>query len=144
MEQIIVRGQITGTSNKQQEGATGAPRKSIYFKPADEQNRAKLLAEGGLREYESKDGEKFFIFKCSEKLTIWLNKEDSEVLPSSVNDPNFKTDKDIEVALIEGKSEKFNTKYVRAFALRVDSLDDIKKVEKQNPFAQTDDLPFDL
>ena len=132
LTQINVKGEITATSNKQSDTfVVSNPRKTAYVKVTDPESK-KELEDNGLTEYTSKeDGEKFFIIKLSENVDVWINGENSP-LSVSIEDPNFKTTGEVDLALIKGHSK--GNDFVRLFAIGLVDQS-IEMVEKTNPFA---------
>lgn len=132
IKQITVTGNITATSNKQLKNSTGESRKTIYF-TTDEKRK---LEDFGLIEYTPQDGVGFFVAKASEKIKLYTPgvKESIGELLATVDQPNFSTKVPVTIALLQGKSEQYNTAYTRVFAIRVNNPDDIEFIEAQNPF----------
>lgn len=142
LQAINLIGKITATSNKQGKYKE-SPRKSVYLQ-LDEENSIKAI-EFGLTEYTSKQGDKYFIVKASENIKVNIKGDDSldNNLASSVNDPNFKLDKNLcMLSLLKGESDK-NT-YIRFYSMLVASMDDIEIIEAKDPYEDVnmDDLPF--
>ena len=112
--QINIKGEITATSNKQSDTfVVNNPRKTAYVKVTDPESK-KELEKNGLTEYTSKaDGEKFFIIKLSENVDVWINGENSP-MAVSIEDPNFKTTGEVDLAMIKGYNK--GNDFVRLFA----------------------------
>ena len=121
MENINVNVTITATSNKQNsQYKIENPKKSVYISPENKKEKQKLI-DFGLTEYTSKDGEKFFIVKATDKIKCWLNGQVVEELPTSIEDPNFKFEqgKYLTVNLIQGENMK--NKFYRINAIKFDN-----------------------
>lgn len=134
MENILIEGIITTTSNKQSlEFRTENPKKSVYIQ-ADEEN-AKKLKDFGLREYTSKsDGESFFIVKCVDELKLYFDTENPAVpMNTTINDDNFKTEKPIFMNIVKG--ENIGNVFYRLSAVLINEANDIIPIQPENPFA---------
>ena len=137
-ESFTFKGIITGTSNKVigEFENEKKPRKTAYVK-VDSINK-KILEDNGLRMYTSKKGDDFFIIKFSEKISGWVGKDSVEIA-THVGTDNFNTD-EINIACIKGKNKGNN--YVRIYALGLASMEQIQVVERENPFANSEAVPF--
>ena len=134
MENILIEGIITTTSNKQSlEFRTENPKKSVYIQ-TDEEN-AKKLKDFGLREYTSKkDNENFFIVKCVDELKLYFDTENPAIsMSTTVQDDNFKTEKPIYMNIIKG--ENVGNVFYRLSAVLVNNASDIVAIQPENPFA---------
>lgn len=121
MENINVIVNITATSNKQDSKfKIENPKKSVFITPENDFEKQKLV-NFGLTEYTSKDGESFFIVKATDEIKCWLNGQVVEKLPTSIQDPNFKFEKDkfLTVNIIQG--ENMNNKFYRVNAIKFDN-----------------------
>ena len=121
MENINVNVNITATSNKQDSKfKIDNPKKSVFITPENDFEKQKLV-DFGLTEYTSKDGESFFIVKATDEIKCWLNGKVVEKLPTSIQDPNFKFEKDkfLTVNIIQG--ENMNNKFYRINAIKFDN-----------------------
>ena len=137
LENIIVKGIITATSNKQKKGFDSDPRKTIYFNVVDEKDR-QALKEFGITEYTPTDKkeEPFYIVKASEEIKLYQvgKKEYVTSLDTSSTSNNFSTgDSVVGISILKGKSEMGNA-YKRVYAILVKNLEDIKMLEPENPF----------
>src|SRR5699024_12121105 len=79
MENLIIKGQITATSNKVNEDyKTDNPTKTAYLTVTDD-NIRKAMVNFGLTEYTSKqDDSNFFIIKLPQQLTLVKGNHRSE------------------------------------------------------------------
>ena len=144
LQQLVLVGKITATSNRQGKFKSENPRKTAYV-TMDTPN-AKKAKEFGLTEYVSEDdGVKFFIIKLSPEVTVYNDDPDYDekiVIESTIQDPNYTTSKPVGLALIKGTAEMGND-YVRLFALKVESFGkDVVFVEQRNPFETADGEPI--
>ena len=107
MENIAVKVNITATSNKQNsQYKTDNPKKSVYFTPLNDTEKAKLI-DFGLVEYTPKDGgASFFVVKSTDEIKCWLNKQIVEKIPASIEDSNFKFEegKFLTINIIKGEN----------------------------------------
>lgn len=136
MENIVINGRVTATSNKvdtkfKQEN----PTKTAYLTVSDETEKKKLI-DFGLTEYTSKkDGLSFFIIKLPQNVAIYVDGvEGSEPLSGSVETPNFSTAEDKELAINIIKGEHMNNDFFRLQAIKIDQSSDIVEVVQTNPF----------
>ena len=137
MENVVIKGRITATSNKvdtkfKQEN----PTKTAYATVADEAEKKKLI-DFGLTEYTSKaDGLSFFIIKLPQNVAIYVEGvEGSEPMSGGVETPNFSTvgGKNLSLNIIKG--QHMNNDFFRLQAIKIDQSSDIVEVEQGNPFA---------
>lgn len=137
MENLVINGRITATSNKvdtkfKQENQT----KTAYVTVSDEAEKKKLI-DFGLTEYTSKqDGLSFFIIKLPQNVAIYVDGVDQpEPMSGGVDTPNFSTigNKDLSLNIIKG--EHMNNDFFRLQAIKIDQSSDIVEVEQTNPFA---------
>lgn len=137
IQSFTFKGIITGTSNKiSEEFKNDNPRKTCYIK-VDEENE-KILLDQGLTKYTAREEKvDFFIIKFSEIITLWCNKEKTQMDTSTVS-PNFFTENEISFACIKGKHK--GNEYVRIYALGLNSLDHIIIHEETNPFEDDEDF----
>ena len=136
LDNILITGIITATSNRQSDMYNTDPRKTAYLKVDKEEDRDKLV-EFGLVEYTTKDTEEpFFIVKMSEEVSLYMRNKKSPIskLDTSSLSENFETIKPVGIAILKGKSNKGKNTYNRIYALKVDSQSDIVVREPQNPF----------
>ena len=133
MENLIISGIISTTSNKQStEFRVENPQKTAYLQ-LDEKN-AKLLEEFGIQKYTSNNGDDFHCIKLIDKLKLYF--DDSKgclEFESDVNQPNFKTEKEVKMNIIKG--EKAGNTFYRIQALKLDDVSDLVQIEAENPFA---------
>ena len=141
MENLVVLGQITATSKKddgqfKQEIAT----KTAYVR-TDEEN-AKKLEDFGLTKYTSRENnEDYFIIKFPQNVMIYLpnglgvkRPDLSQVTHEGIETNNFKTpdDKLLPLNIIKGNYK--NNDFFRIQAIRLDNEDQIEEVKPENPF----------
>lgn len=144
MQNITVKGIISNTSNKVDGKFTVKnPTKTVYIE-TDEKN-SEMLKKFGMEQYESKDGQKFFITRLTQSLAVYhpetheLTKSDDL---SSVDTNNWKTETEIGLNFIKAKSEQFDTEFYRLQAINA-TIEQIVEVAPQNPFLEQDDSnPF--
>ena len=137
MENLVIKGRITATSNKvdtkfKQEN----PTKTAYVTVSDETEKKKLI-DFGLTEYTSKqDGLSFFIIKLPQNVAIFVEGvKGSEQLSGSVETPNFFTVEGKELLLNIIKGENMNNDFFRLQAIRIEQSTDVVILEQVNPFA---------
>src|SRR5699024_12029186 len=96
MENLIITGQITATSNKVNEDyKTDNPTKTAYVTVANEKIR-QAMTNFGLTEYTSKqDDSTFFIIKLPQQLTL-VKGNQMRKMSGDVESPNIKTKDDTE------------------------------------------------
>src|SRR5699024_9361866 len=96
MENLIIKGQITATSNKVNEDyKTDNPTKTAYVTVTDD-NIRKAMVNFGLTEYTSKQDESsFFIIKLPQQLTL-VKGNHMRKMSGDVESPNIKTKDDTE------------------------------------------------
>ena len=133
MENLIISGIISTTSNKQSKDFKSEnPQKTAYLQ-LDEKN-AKLLEEFGVQKYTSKNGDDFHCIKVIDKLKLYFyNSKACVEFESDVNQPNFKTEKEVKMNIIKG--EKTGNTFYRLQALQLDDTSDLVEIEAENPFA---------
>ena len=132
MENVIINGFISTTSNKQnKEFKVETPQKTAYL-VLNTVNK-KLLEDFGLTPYTSKEGEDFFCVKVVNQLKLYLNNSNVVLdYDATVNDPNFKTEVPVRMNIIKG--EKNKNVFYRLQALQVDEITDLVTIEATNPF----------
>lgn len=130
MENIILTGTITSTSNKSTKFE--ATNKIAYVTLASTEEYKKAL-DFGLNIYESEDKTRFIIVKLPKKLSIYIGNRQYKY-NSGIEDPNFYTTNDIGLNLIKGVSDKNNSSYIRLTALNLNSIDELQEVKQVNPF----------
>lgn len=136
MKDLVIKGQITTTSNKQSDKFVAkTPQKTAYLK-LDEEN-AKKAEEFGLTKYTSKENnEDFFMVKVVTNLRAYYdNSRNCDKLETGVDSPNFKTKdgKEIGLALVQG--ENLGNVFYRLSAIKISQSSDIETIEAENPFA---------
>ena len=133
MENLIIRGIISTTSNKQStEFKVENPQKTAYLL-LDKENADKL-EKFGVRKYTSKTGEDFYCLKLVNELKLYFDKTKSSVIANtSIDDPNFKTEKIVQMNVIKG--EKSGNTFYRLQGLLLNDADDLVQIEAENPFA---------
>lgn len=136
MKDLVIKGQITTTSNKQSDKFVAkTPQKTAYLK-LDEEN-AKKAEEFGLTKYTSKENnEDFFMVKVVTNLRAYYdNSRNCDKLETGVDSPNFKTKdgKEIGLALVQG--ENLGNVFYRLSAIKISESSDIETIEAENPFA---------
>ena len=157
MENLIIKGQITATSNKVNEDyKTDNPTKTAYLTVTDD-NIRKAMVNFGLTEYTSKQDESnFFIIKLPQQLTLVKGNHMRKML-GDVESPNIKTkdDTDFKMNIIKGRSK--GNDFFRLQAIEVNEYSDVEQILMENPFGSgylksddnqqpvdisEDDLPF--
>ena len=136
LQTLVVKGQITATSNKiSEEFKQQKPTKTIYFNAASVEDENKLI-EFGLQAYTSKDdNETFFIAKAPAKgIQVWCQGKQLEPLNVEIESPNFKSADGVEIGLAITKGQKMNRDFYRVSAVDVVLESDIEPVEMTNPF----------
>lgn len=133
MENLIIEGIISTTSNKQSsEFKVEKPQKTAYLL-LDKENADKL-EKFGVRKYTSKTGEDFYCLKVVEQLKVYFDKSKASItVDAGVDVPNFKTEKVIKMNVIKG--EKTGNTFYRLQALLLNELEDLVQIEAENPFA---------
>lgn len=133
MENLIIEGIISTTSNKQSsEFKVEKPQKTAYLL-LDKENADKL-EKFGVRKYTSKTGEDFYCLKVVEQLKVYFDKSKASItVDAGVDVANFKTEKVIKMNVIKG--EKTGNTFYRLQALLLNKLEDLVQIEAENPFA---------
>lgn len=140
MENIIIEGQITATSKKQNgDFKQEVPTKTAYLK-TDEEN-AKKLVDFGLQEYTSQNGEDYFIIKFPANVMVYKpngfgekRPELSQIIFEGIETNNFKTPDSKMVSLNIIKGNYKNNDFFRLQAIRVENKEDIEEIKPENPF----------
>lgn len=135
MKDLVIKGQITTTSNKQSDKFVAkTPQKTAYLK-LDEENTKKAEAFG-LTKYTSKENnEDFFMVKVVTNLRAYYdNSRNYDKLETGVDSPNFKTKdgKEISLAIVQG--ENLGNVFYRLSAIKISQSSDIETIEAENPF----------
>ena len=145
MENLVIQGQITATSKKQDgKFKQEVPTKTAYLK-VNEVN-AKQLEEFGLTKYTSKqDNEDYFIVKFPQNVMVYRPNGMGEKRPelSLVNyngeeTNNFKTPDGKDLALNILKGENMDNTFFRLQAIRIESDSDIEEIKPENPFGDVE------
>lgn len=133
MENLIIEGIISTTSNKQSsEFKVENPQKTAYLL-LDKENADKL-EKFGVRKYTSKTGEDFYCLKIVEQLKVYFDKSKASItVDAGVDVANFKTEKVIKMNVVKG--EKTGNTFYRLQALLLNELEDLVQIEAENPFA---------
>jgi len=140
MENIIIEGQITATSKKQNgDFKQEVPTKTAYLK-TDEEN-AKKLVDFGLQEYTSQNEEDYFIIKFPANVMVYKpngfgekRPELSQIIFEGIETNNFKTPDGKMVSLNIIKGNYKNNDFFRLQAIRVENQEDIEEIKPENPF----------
>lgn len=138
---LNIKGVITSMSNRSsEEYDTKVKNKTAYITVSNPKDEEKLEAFG-LTKYTSEDGADFFVLKTSSTVDIYENDDPQPVLVKTYAGTidvaeSFKTKEGVEVTLNLVKSVKNKQEFKRLKAVLVESLDDIEKIEPQNPFAK--------
>ena len=157
MENLIIKGQITATSNKVNEDyKTDNPTKTAYVTVTDD-NIRKAMVNFGLTEYTSKqDDTNFFIIKLPQQLTL-VKGNHMRKMSGDVESPNIKTkdDEEFKMNIIKGRNK--GNDFFRLQAIEVNDYSDVEQILMENPFGSgylksddnaqpvdisEDDLPF--
>ena len=135
MENLIIQGTISTTSNKQSEKFVAkTPQKTAYI--TVDESTAEKLEDFGLRQYTSKNGESFFALKVVNELQMYFDKSKvSTPLPTSTQDPNFKTADGVVIGMNIIKGENLGNSFFRLQAVLLKQASDITQIEAENPFA---------
>lgn len=154
MENIIIEGQITATSKKNNNDSykQEIPTKTVFL-TVDETN-AKKLEEFGLTKYTSKEEKKdFFMIKFPSDVVVYLPNgvgyKRPDLSRTHVKDNetgeyyetnNFKTpdDKPLKFNIIKGNH--MNNDFFRLQAIRAEEQTDIEEIKPENPFG--DEVAF--
>lgn len=141
MDNLVVLGQITATSKKNNgEFKQEIPTKTAYIR-TDEEN-AKKLEDFGLTKYTSKDSnEDYFIIKFPQNVMLFRQNgfgekhpELSRVEIDGMETNNFKTpdNKFLPLNIIKGNHK--NNDFFRLQAIKIDVDEDIEEIKPENPF----------
>ena len=145
MDNLVVLGQITATSKKNDgEFKQEIPTKTAYIR-TDEEN-AKKLEDFGLTKYTSKDSnEDYFIIKFPQNVMIYLpngmgtkRPDLSQVTFEGIETNNFKTPDEKLVPLNIIKGNHMNNDFFRLQAIRLDTIEEIEEVAPENPFGDVE------
>lgn len=139
MENLVIAGQITATSNKVSgDFKSEQPTKTVYF--ITDPKFDLLLQDFGLTRYTSKeDGKPFYIVKMAQNVAIYATgkaNEQPEKMSGLVTDgPNIKTADGVTVKMNLIKGEKTGNVFYRLQAILITGSGDIQEIEQENPFA---------
>lgn len=135
MENLIIAGQITATSNKQDNRfKQQKPTKTLYIS-VDDENK-KNAEEFGLHVYTSKEGADHLILKAPERgISVWLNGNKYSEIETTVDSPNFKTVDGLPLGMAIIKAENMGNVFYRLTDINITNENDIEFLERQNPFA---------
>ena len=145
MENLVVLGQITATSKKNDgEFAQEIPTKTAYVS-VDSEN-AKKLEDFGLTKYTSKDDqEDYFIIKFPANVMVYQPNGFGEKCPDlsqitfeGIETNNFKTpdNKQVQMSILKGNHK--NNDFFRLQAIRVETSSDIEEIKPENPFGDSE------
>jgi len=134
MENLIIKGKVSATSNKvddkyQQE----SPTKTAYVEVSDP-NIVQAMENFGLTQYTSRDNETdFFIIKCPKQVTL-VKGNQMRKLSGGVETPNFKTadDKEFKMNIIKGNNK--GNDFFRLQAILVNDYEEVENIMMENPF----------
>ena len=134
MENIVIEGIISTTSNKQSKDFKVKKKKKTAYLELDEVNEKKLEAFG-VSKYTSKDGDDFFCLKVVEKLKLYFDDKTNVSVEhyAGINAPNFKTTGKVKMNVIKG--EKTGNVFYRLQALMITTENELVEIEAENPFA---------
>lgn len=140
MENLVIRGQITATSKKQDgDFKQQTPTKTAYV--AVNETDSQKLIEFGLTQYTSKQGEHYFILKFPAEVMVYLpngmgtkRPDLSQITVDGVETNNFKTvyGKELQFNILKG--EHMNNEFYRLQAIRLEDETDIEEMAPENPF----------
>lgn len=136
MENLVIRGKISTTSNKQsKEFKSESPKKTAYLE-VDEKN-SKLLEKFGVPKYTSKDGEDFHCVKTVDEVKIHFSKSENEPVPfpSTLDDPNYQTKDGVTIGMNIIKGNKAGNDFYRLQAVLLNDINDIEEIMGENPFS---------
>ena len=139
MENLVIKGRITATSNKVDDKfRQEQPTKTAYitvFDPKDIDHLKKF----GLTEYTSReDRTSFFIIKLPKQVAIYVSgvhSQEPEKMSGGIDTPNFSTPEGKELSLNIIKGENMGRDFFRLQAIQIEDANDIIEVEQTNPFA---------
>lgn len=150
MENIIIKGQITATSKKNDgEFSQEIPTKTAYLSVAKEDQQK--LEDFGLTKYTPKatsdqpDPEDYFIIKFPANVMVYLpngigtkRPDLSQITVDEIETNNFKTpdDKELQFSILKGNHK--NNDFFRLQAIRIEEESDIEEMKPENPFGDTE------
>lgn len=137
MENLLLKGQVTATSKKQNEKfKADTPKKTAYLL-LDEEDVQKAV-DFGMTKYTSKeDGKDFFIVKLPQNVSIYVRGAkgvEPEKIDGGIDTPNFKTEdgKFLNLNIIKGQN--LGNDFFRLQAIQITDSTDIQDVVAENPF----------
>lgn len=138
LENMVVAGKITAMSTKESADFQSAVHSRVAYITVDDPKDAKKLVDFGLCEYTSEDGAKFFIDKCSARLSMWIKGSKKPIMLDVSNETgdSYITGDGVTAKLNFIKGEKAHNKFIRLQAIQVDSSDQLEIVQQQDPFAE--------
>lgn len=139
MENIVIKGRISATSNKVDDKfRQEQPTKTAYVTVTDPKD-IDNLKKFGLTQYSSKeDQSSFFIIKLPKQVAIYVSgvsKQEPEKMSGGIDTPNFSTPEGKELSLNIIKGENMGRDFFRLQAIQIEDANDIIEVEQTNPFA---------
>ena len=129
LNNITINAIITATSNKTKENY--APRKTAFLNVAEE-DKERLIAFG-VPEYTSKEGEKFFCVKLTDKVKLWNRQGEYTTIEATIDAPNFKTTENVMLRMNIIKGNKNHNDFYRLNAIQCEG-DNIETIKETNPF----------
>lgn len=137
MENLLLKGQVTATSKKQNEKfKTDSPKKTAYLLLDDAD--VQKAVDFGMTKYTSKeDGKDFFIVKLPQNVSIYVKGAkgvEPEKIDGGIDTPNFKTvdGKFLNLNIIKGQN--LGNDFFRLQAIQITDSTDIQDVVAENPF----------
>ena len=140
MTNIVIKGQITATSKKQDgKFKQQVPTKTAFISTSE--TEAKKLIDFGLTQYTSQNGENYFILKFPSDVMIYLpngmgtkRPDLSQITIDGIETNNFKTLDNKELAFNILKGNHMNNDFFRLQAIRIEEDSDIEEIKPENPF----------
>lgn len=140
MENLVVEGQITATSKKNEGGfKQEVPTKTAYLTVTEEDT--KRLEEFGLTKYTPQNGESYFVIKFPAVVMVYLPNGFGEKRPKlsqvtfeGIETNNFKTPDHKKLHFNIIKSNHKNNDFYRLQAIRIEEDSDIEEMKPENPF----------
>lgn len=137
MENLVIRGKISTTSNKQSDQfKVETPQKTAYLEL--DEKEGKRLEKFGVAKYTSKDGDDFYCVKIVNDLKMYLdvNSKDGIPMDTSVESNNFQTADDVVIGMNIIKGNKNKNDFFRLQAVLLKDTADIVELQAENPFAE--------
>lgn len=140
MQNLVIKGSITATSNKQTDKFNVEnKRKSLYLTPNTKGDEESLINFGLTKYVSEKDKKSFFVVKSSDIIKVWCDNKHVDNILSSVNDSNYKYIDGVVTEINIIKSEKSGNTFYRINAINLPNgfgLDEvIEEVKETSPFA---------